>query len=111
MYQAVLTLHSWTRWIALLLGVAATVNAFKETPVVSHNRKGSRWDTFFMAAVDLQVLFGLLLYFGLSPFTTEAMSNMSAVFRSPGLRFWAVDHVVIMFASVLLVRLGRVFAM
>jgi hypothetical protein len=111
MYEAVLTLHSWTRWLALLLGVAATFNAFHETPHVTDKRKGSRWDTFFMAAVDVQVLFGLLLYFGLSPFTTEAMSNMSAVMHTPGVRFWAVDHVVMMFASVLLVRLGRVFAM
>jgi len=111
MYETVLTLHSWTRWLALVLGVAATVNAFNETPLVSDKRKGSRWDTFFMAAVDLQVLFGLVLYFGLSPYTTEAMSNLSAVMRTPGVRFWAIDHVVVMFASVLLVRLGRIFAM
>jgi hypothetical protein len=111
MYEAVLTLHSWNRWLSLLLGIAATVNAFTEVPVVTERRKGSRWDTFFMASVDLQVLFGLLLYFGLSPLTTEAMNNMSAAMRTPGLRFWAVDHAVVMFGAVVLVRLGRVFAM
>jgi hypothetical protein len=112
MYEAVLTLHSWNRWLALGLGAVATVNAFRQAPPVpTGRRRGSRWDTFFMAAVDLQVLFGLLLYFGLSPFTIEAMNNFSSAVRSSSLRFWAVDHVVLMFASVLLVRLGRVFAM
>ena len=28
-YPAVLTIHSWLRWVALLLGVAATFNAFR----------------------------------------------------------------------------------
>jgi hypothetical protein len=111
MYEAVLTLHSWNRWLALGLGLAATLNAFNEPPTPAPRPKGSRWDTFFMAAVDVQVLFGLLLYFGLSPFTTEAMNNFQSAVRTPGLRFWAVDHVVVMFAAVLLVRLGRVFAM
>jgi hypothetical protein len=111
MYETVLTLHSWNRWLSLLLGIAATVNAFRETPVFDEKRKGSRWDTFFMASVDLQVLFGLALYFGLSPFTTEAMNNLSSAMKSPALRFWAVDHAVMMFGAVILVRLGRIFAM
>jgi len=112
MYETVLTLHSWNRWLSLLLGIAATVNAFREPAAVTVARKkGSKWDTFFMASVDLQVLFGLALYFGLSPFTTEAMNNLSAAMRTPALRFWAVEHVVVMFAAVILVRLGRIFAM
>ncbi len=111
MYETVLTLHSWTRWLALLVGVGATVNAFNQTPVATGRRTGSRWDTFFMASVDLQVLFGLLLYLGLSPFTTEAMNNMSSALRTPALRFWAIDHMVVMFSAFVLVRLGRVFAM
>jgi hypothetical protein len=111
MYETVLTLHSWNRWISLLLGVAATINAFQETPVFTEKRKGSRWDTCFMASIDLQVLFGLALYFGLSPFTTEAMNNLSSAMRSPALRFWAIDHVVVMFGAVILVRLGRILAM
>ena len=111
MYETVLTLHSWTRWLALGLGVAATVNAFNEPPTPAPRPKGSRWDTFFMASVDVQVLFGLLLYFGLSPYTTEAMNNFSSLVKIPGVRFWAVDHIVVMFAAVLLVRLGRIFAL
>lgn len=111
MYETVLTLHSWNRWLSLILGIAATINAFREVPVFTEKRKGSRWDTFFMASVDLQVLFGLALYFGLSPFTTEAMNNPSSALRTPAVRFWAIDHAAVMFAAVVLVRLGRIFAM
>lgn len=111
MYLTVLTLHSWNRWIVLALGIAASINAFQHTPPVIDGRpRGSRWDTFFQLAVDVQVLIGLLLYFGLSPYSTEAMSNLGAAMKSSTLRFWGVEHEVLAFASVILVRLGRILA-
>ena len=72
---------------------------------------GRWWDTFFMLAVDLQVLFGLVLYFGLSPLTQQAMKDFGAAFRNPAMRFWAIEHALAMFAAVVLVRMGRVLAM
>jgi hypothetical protein len=110
-YPAVLTIHSWLRWVALLLGVAATTNAFRHRADTSERPRGRWWDTFFMLALDLQVLFGLLLYLGLSPFTREAMTNVGAALRDPALRFWAITHASTMFVSVVAVRAGRVFAM
>jgi hypothetical protein len=110
-YPAVLTIHSWLRWAALLLGAAATLNAFRHRADTSERPRGRWWDTFFMLALDLQVLFGLLLYFGLSPFTREAMTNVGAALRNPGLRFWAITHVTMMVIALVAVRAGRVFAM
>jgi hypothetical protein len=72
---------------------------------------GRWWDILFMLAVDLQVLFGLVLYFGLSPFTTRAMEDFGAAMANPAMRFWAIDHAAVMFAAVVLVRMGRVLAM
>ena len=110
MYLVVLTIHSWLRWAALVLGMAATFSAFRHRADAA-GRRGRRWDTFFMLALDLQVLFGLLLYFGLSPFTHEAMSNMGMALRDPGLRFWAFTHVATMIVALVAVRAGRVLAM
>lgn len=111
MYLTVLTLHSWNRWLTLALAVAATINAFLHTPQVVDGRpRGSKWDTFFMATIDLQVLLGLVLYFGLSPISTEAMNNPAGAMKSASLRFWGVEHEVLAFASMIAVRLGRVFA-
>ena len=110
-YPTVLTIHSWLRWVALLFGVAATVNAFRHRADTAERPRGLRWDWAFMLALDLQALLGLLLYFGLSPFTREAIGNLSVAVRDPGLRFWAITHVAMMAVALVAVRAGRVFAM
>ena len=110
-YPTVLTIHSWLRWAALLLGVTATFNAFRHRADMAERPRGQRWDWGFMLALDLQALFGLLLYFGLSPFTREAISNVGTALRDPGLRFWAITHVAMMVVALVAVRAGRVFAM
>lgn len=110
MYSAVLTIHSWMRWVTLICAVTATLNAFRSPSETDQRLPGRGWDTLFMLAVDLQVLVGLMLYFGLSPFTKEAMANFGAAMSNASLRFWAVEHVGGMIAAVVLVRVGRVMA-
>ena len=110
MYSSVLAIHSWLRWITLALAVAATLNAVRADTDVSHRVPGRWWDVLFMMALDFQVLFGLLLYFGLSPFTKQGLNNIGSVMGNPGLRFWTVEHLALMTAAVVLVRIGRVLA-
>jgi hypothetical protein len=110
-YPIVLTIHSWLRWVALLLAIAAAINALRTDRDLSERPPGARLDTLFMAAVDLQVLFGLLLYFGLSPFTMEAFENFGSVMENPGLRFWTIEHITAMLSVNVLVRVGRVLAL
>jgi hypothetical protein len=110
-YATVLTIHSWLRWITLILAVAATLNAVRHPTGIAGPMPGRWWDILFMLAVDLQVLFGLVLYFGLSPFTTRAMEDFGAAIANPAMRFWAIEHAAVMFAAVVLVRMGRVLAM
>jgi hypothetical protein len=107
MYSIVLTIHSWMRWLTLVLATAATLNATRRPLEGVAALPGRWWDTFLMLAVDLQVFFGLVLYFGLSPFTRKP-GNVSLAMASPALRFWAVEHAGGMFLSVVLVRMGRV---
>lgn len=111
MYPEFLTIHSWLRWATLLLAIGATLNAFRPDPDLTRRPPGARWDTLFMLAVDLQVLFGLILYFGLSPFTLAAFDDPAAAMRNPGVRFWAVEHVALMVAAVVLVRVGRILSL
>lgn len=110
LYGTMLGFHSWMRWITLVLGLCATINAYADPRTPSTKPPGSRWDTFFMAAVDLQVLLGLILYFGLSPFTKIAMLDLGAALKDPALRFWGVTHILMMFGASGLVRAGRVLA-
>ncbi|OFW13699.1 MAG: hypothetical protein A3F69_04990, partial [Acidobacteria bacterium RIFCSPLOWO2_12_FULL_66_10] len=105
------TIHSWLRWAALALGAGAIVRAYLRRHDADERSPKSRWDTFFMLALDLQVFFGLVLYFGFSPFTREAMNDLAAAVRNPLLRFWAIEHIGAMFGAAIAVRIGRVLAM
>ena len=111
MYPAVLTLHSWLRWGALLLGVAATLDAVKDPAPPSTRLFGRSWESLLMLAIDCQVLLGLVLYVGLSPFTRQAMAQMSVALRNPQLRFWSVVHIAWMFGAFVLVRAGRILGL
>jgi len=109
MYSAVLLAHSWIRWIALVAAVG-TILAALRIRVPADRTGADRWSLFAMAALDLQMLLGLLLYFALSPFTAEAMKNMAAAMKDPGLRFWAVEHLTSMLVAIVLAHVGRVLA-
>src|SRR5262245_39415602 len=105
MYSAVLLAHSWLRWVALVTVVGVTLAAFRNQ-VAGPQSVADRWGLFAMLALDLQMLLGLLLYFTLSPFTTEALKNMSATMANPSLRFWTVEHSATMLAAVIVAHVG-----
>jgi hypothetical protein len=109
-YTSVLSIHSWLRWVTLLLAIGATLNAWRPDPDLSQKPPGKTWDVFFMMALDFQVLFGLLLYFGLSPFTRQGLENLSLAISQPAIRFWTFSHFGAMVAATVLVRIGRVLA-
>jgi hypothetical protein len=109
MYSGTLLLHSWLRWVVLITGVLVVLRAISG---VSGRRLWTPADDraawWFTIALDVQLLVGLLLYFVLSPFTTDAMKDFGAAMRTPTLRFWAVEHVFGMLIGVALAHVGRV---
>jgi hypothetical protein len=108
MYSTVLLLHSWLRWAALVLGVVATLAA-----LVDRRAGGSAADRlglFFMIALDVQLLLGLLLYFALSPVTAAAFKDFGGAMHDPALRFWAVEHAATMLLAVIMAHVGNVLA-
>jgi hypothetical protein len=108
MYLTLLLLHSWVRWLALVAGVGATVATFANGDGTL--RTADRWGRVFVIALDLQFVIGLVLYAVLSPYTAAAMSDFGAAMRDPVLRFWAVEHLTMMLAAIVLVHVGRVLA-
>ena len=109
-YSLALFVHSWLRWAALAAGVAAIGASASARGGPSADGPADRWGLIFMIVLDLQMLLGLLLYLVLSPFTAEAMRDFGAAMRTPGLRFFAVEHLAIMFAALILAHVGRVLA-
>ena len=110
MYTLVLAIHSWLRWVALVAAVGAIATTAADRSTTIRTGRADMWGLGLMIALDIQMLVGLLLYLVLSPFTTEAMADFGAAMRNPALRFFAVEHVVLMFAAVILAHLGRVLA-
>ena len=110
MYNPALIAHSWLRWIVLVAAFGATLAAFTDRPVLGENSRADRWSLALMMTVDLQMLLGLLLYLGVSPMMEAIRQNFAAAMHERVARFWAVEHISLMFGVVILAHLGRVLA-
>lgn len=111
MYANVLLIHNWLRWFTLIMCIGAIVYAARPVRDDATALPGKGWDSYLMLAVDLQMLTGLILYFGLSDFTRVAMENFSAALHEPSVRYWSILHAGAMFGSLLTVRVARVLAL
>lgn len=107
-YAPMLFLHSWLRWIVLLLGALAVGRALNgvrtRRPFTPTDDAAARR---FIMVLDIQLLAGLVLYLWSSPFTTEAFHDMAGTMRNAPLRFFVVEHPFGMVASLALAHIGR----
>ena len=108
MYPSVLLLHSWLRWAVILFALVAIVRAFEG----ARSRRAwlpadERAGRLFIISLDVQVVIGLILYFGLSPITQAALTDFGAAMKSDGMRFWAVEHAFGILVAVALAHAGR----
>lgn len=108
MHPLTLTVHSLIRWAIVIVGIVAVVRA------VMGARGGRPWTQLddrlgliFTSAMDLNLLLGLLLYFLLSPLTKSALQDMGAAMGNSGLRFFAVEHALLMIIAVVVAHIGR----
>jgi hypothetical protein len=59
------------------------------------------------ASMDLQVVLGFILYIFLSPFTQTALQDFGAAMSNELLRYWSVEHVLLMIVALILIHIGR----
>jgi hypothetical protein len=108
MYQVLLFLHSWLRWFVLGAGVLAVFRAYAGW---SGRRPFTKGDNGISAAFSgfmwLQVIVGLGLYFGLSPYGLKAMKVAGAM-KDPTTRFFGMEHVAVMLLAAVLAQVGRI---
>ena len=76
-----------------------------------YRKRGGRLARIFVAVVDLQLLVGLSLYTVLSPVARAAMQAPAAAMRSPGPRYWLLEHPILAIAAVALAHLGQILAL
>jgi hypothetical protein len=109
MYLFVLGLHNVLRWLLLLSAVYTLVLLI---PGLGGKRVWGRRErvaaSSFTGFMYLQLLVGLSLYIGVSPYMQGILDNFSAALKSSETRFFAVEHVTGMLLAVLFAHLGNV---
>ena len=107
LYDIVLLVHSWLRWVVLLSGLGLIAFAARALagghPFAGAARAAS---IVFLASFHTQILLGLALWAALSPTTKAAFSDFGAAMKSAPLRFWAVEHLALMIAAAIVAQLG-----
>lgn len=105
-YSLFLHIHSGIRWLVLATLLAAVIIALLKR-FAGFKRKCDDCiiNRLAMILVHLQLLFGLVLYF-ISPKVIFAASSM----KDPVLRFFLVEHVLMMLIAIALITTGYVKA-
>ncbi len=108
MYTGLLHTHNMLRWLVLTVMILAVVFAvigwlIKRDWTKKDNITGLVL-TIFM---DIQFLIGIILYAFVSPLTKAAFSDFGAAMRNSALRFYAVEHILLMIIALVLIHIGR----
>lgn len=95
-----LVLHSWFRWAVVLATLTVGVRCglaliCKKGWAPSDAKFGRMW----VAAIDVQVSLGLLLYFTASPMAAIARQDLGHAWGSDLLRFFGILHPLSMLAA------------
>ncbi|MBL8016518.1 MAG: hypothetical protein JNK43_04550 [Ignavibacteria bacterium] len=106
MYQTLLTVHSLVRWIALAMLVYLIIRAYSgwlsSGVFTSGDSSLRKWT---ISSLHLQLILGIILYF-VSPITTYFMSHFCETVGTRSIRFFGMEHVVMMLAAIVIATIG-----
>jgi len=107
-YPLVLAVHSFTRWIVLILGVwlvgRNALGVMKAWPWTSLDERLGSWWTLVL---DVQLLLGLLLFTILSPTTARLLQGGNTSLHDPHVAHWTVEHAIPMILAVFIAHGGQ----
>jgi hypothetical protein len=116
MRELLLILHSITRWAVLALSASTALVAFaaliRQTPWSARHASLAR---FFVAGVDVQVLIGMSLYFGVSPLARAARHMWAsegfwALWAQRELRYFGLIHPALALLAAIVAHAGWIAA-
>lgn len=101
-------LHHYWSWLVFAAAVYAIYRAWTGFLGKKQWKKADNTLGFvFTILLDIQLLIGLTLYFFLSPFVKAAFADFGAAMKDSMLRFYAVEHFLMMFIGLTLIHIGR----
>jgi membrane protein DedA with SNARE-associated domain len=104
MLGIIVQLHSFIRWILLVLLIAAILKSFQGMRSKrAYTASDNKISLFLLISAHVQLLVGVLLYF-ISPFVTFTADTM----KNDVSRFFTMEHSVMMIIAIALITIGRV---
>ena len=102
-----LGLHNLVRWLVIAVGLWATIRFWRGWLQQGAWSAGDATAArLFVIALDVQFLVGILLYFLYSPLTRKAFTDMGSAMRDAPVRYFVVEHVVVMLAAIIIAHIG-----
>jgi hypothetical protein len=104
-------LHNLVRWVVVLGGLWALIAVVRGLAgKLRYDAAAEGAGKFFVSVLDLQVVIGVILYL-VSPLVKAAMTQgMAAAMQNADLRFFLVEHAVIMVLAAVAAHVGRATA-
>lgn len=102
-----LFIHSWLRWIILILLLVGIFNSLSkmQRPLSNVAKKMNLW---LMIAAHITLLIGLYQYFfGPIGFVFFRTMGVAEVMKNSVYRFWAVEHIIGMIIAIILITITR----
>ena len=104
-YETLKLIHSGFRYVVLLLIVFALIQSLAGWLGKKSYTEGNRkLNLFAMISAHIQLLLGLLIYFA-SPLVQ--LNDMGTVMKDATLRYWTVEHAVMMIIALILITIGH----
>lgn len=108
MYPFLLALHNILRWVVVITALYALFRSLSgflgNNSWTGADRKAGM---FFSMSLDVQLLVGLILYFIFSPLSKQFLANMGDAMSNAELRFFGMEHLVLMLVAVMLAHIGN----
>lgn len=109
MYSILIFIHSWLRWILLILGLIVIIKSYAGWfGNKNYLKSDNTMSVILVALFHTQLILGLLLYVFFSPIMKSAFQDFSVAMKDSQLRYWAVEHIFIMLLSIGIAQYGRI---
>ena len=106
MYEGLKHAHSGLRWVILIALIYAIAHAIRAKKAGQPFSKGKIVGTLAVSSLHLQFLLGLAIYFQ-SPWWESFKASASGAIKVADIRFYAIEHPVMMLAAVILATIGN----
>lgn len=108
LYELVLILHSYLRWVVVALLLATVCRStWRWSKKLDWDRVDERLHGASVNTTGLQFVLGLLLYAVFSPLPRAFFADVAGGMKVAPLRFFGMEHALGMFVAVAVIHIGR----